>query len=208
MTLDSGNPGVAFSSAADGDVRNDPEAAARFRQRRGIPNEWAWVRQVHGGEVRFARSPQVQGAADAVWTDQVGVPVAVFTADCLGVVLAADGAVGVAHAGWRGTLAGVVPALVDEMLTAGYRPTQAWVGPAILSCCFEVGPEVIDQFDASYQRQTTWGTPSVDLVSMVSDQLGAVPLQSSGSCTFHDQGFFSHRREQAVGRQIAVGWLN
>ena len=75
-----------------------------------------------------------------------------YVADCIPVLMAdaRTGAFAAVHAGWRGTLAGVVPAavrrLVDEL---GVRPGDLRValGPAIGVCCFEVGAEVVAAFE-------------------------------------------------------------
>ena len=123
--------GVAFSDAADGDLRNDRDARLRFGSRLGISAEWAIVSQVHGAKVVHASGPGDLGEADAIWVDTRGLPVAVFTADCLGVILLAEEAVGVAHAGWRGVNAEVVPALRNEMSAAGHEATRAAIGPGI-----------------------------------------------------------------------------
>ncbi len=198
--------GVAFSDGLDGDVRNDPEARTRFSHAIGIPTDWAWVGQVHGSEVVHATRPGRQGEADALWTTTRSLPVAVFTADCLGVVLSAPEAVGVAHAGWKGTRLGIVSALVEAMTDAGHRPTRAVIGPGIGPCCFEVGPEVADQFNG-YLRTTTWGTTSVDLFAAVEAQLLGIPVVTDHDCTRHDERFFSHRRDHTLKRQVALGWV-
>jgi YfiH family protein len=86
--------------------------------------------------------------ADGLCTDDAGVTVGVFVADCLPVLLAdpRTGACAAVHAGWRGTVAGVVPAAVRALADGfGVRPSELRVaiGPAIGPCCFEVGPEVV-----------------------------------------------------------------
>jgi YfiH family protein len=164
------------------------------------------VRQVHGSNVHHATAPGVLGEGDALWTDERGLPLAVFTADCLGVAVLADGAVGVAHVGWRGAAAGVVPALAEAMKEAGHHPVGAVVGPGIGPCCFEVGPEVAERFPG-HTSTTTWGTVSVDLPGVVVSQLPGIDVMVVGGCTRHDQTWFSHRRDRTPMRQAAVTWL-
>src|SRR5690606_5378022 len=86
---------VGFTGAAEGDVRHDDDARRRVSERLGIAADWATVRQVHGATVHRVTVPGWAGEGDAVWTEEPGLPVAVFTADCLGVAVVADGAVGV-----------------------------------------------------------------------------------------------------------------
>jgi len=108
--------------------------------------------------------------------------------------------------GWRGARAGVISRLREEMSEAGHAPTQAAVGPGIGPCCFEVGPEVLDQFTDD-QSSTTWGTASVDLPSFAAGDLHGLQTWFSGACTRHDEGFFSHREDGTPRRMAALGWI-
>jgi len=198
--------GVAFSEASDGDLRGDSSARGRLSGTLGISAAWATVSQVHGGDVAFVEGPVDAGEADALWTTIAGLPLAVFTADCFGVVLHATGAVGVAHAGWRGADVGVVARLREEMRQAGHEPHRGEVGPGIQPCCFEVGPEVTSRFP-DQTAETTWGTPSVDLAASISDQLVGIDLWSVTSCTLHEDRWFSHRRDGTLHRLATIGWL-
>ena len=110
------------------------------------------MRQVHGArlvEAPWVKSPE----ADAALTRQDGQFVAVRTADCLPILVADPGrrlAVA-AHAGWRGTAAGVCARSVEGLVARGARASDlvAAVGPGIGACCYEVGSEVVDAFDGS-----------------------------------------------------------
>ena len=201
-----GRSGVAFTSAADGDMRHDAGARSRASRALGIPKDWATVKQVHGSHVIEATEPGQQGNGDGLWTRRSDLPLAVFTADCFGVVIHADGAVGVAHAGWRGVASGVVGAMTAAMQAAGHEPRRAEVGPGIGPCCFEVGGEVGEIF-VEDGAKTTWGTPSVDLVSALSAQLGQIDVWLAGRCTMHEGDWFSHRENQARERLAAIGWI-
>jgi polyphenol oxidase len=197
--------GTVFTGAAEGDLRGDLPARAELARRLGIGSDWAVCRQVHGARVHRAQTPGDHGEGDALWTDLSGLPLAVFTADCLGVVLIADHAVGVAHAGWRGARAEVVGALAAEMAGAGHPARRAFIGPAIGPCCFEVGADVAELFpDAT--AQTSWGTLSVDLARVVTGQLEGLEIEMVGGCTRHEEEWFSHRRDGTTARQAAVVW--
>lgn len=198
--------GVAFTDGSDGDIRNDPEARRAVADRLGVAGQWAEVRQVHGSEVRRVASPGVAGEADALWTGEPGLPLSVFTADCFGVVLQAPGAVGVAHAGWRGAASGVAIRLREEMSDGGHPPDRAAVGPGIGPCCFEVGVEVARKFPDQV-AETRWGTASVDLPGVVVGQLDGLEVWSSGGCTMHEEGWFSHRATGTTNRLATIGWL-
>lgn len=198
-------PGVAFSWSQDGDLRSDQRGRTAFSRALGISPDWATVDQVHGADVRVVSGSGLAGAADALVTTTPNLPVAVFTADCLGVVLRSEGAVGVAHAGWRGLGSGVLETTLEAVAGSGPGPVHAFLGPAIGPCCFEVGPEVAERF-ADDLATTTWGTTSVDLVAAARRRLGGVAVHHDGRCTACGDGF-SHRRDATTYRMAAVGWL-
>jgi len=206
MSLASTAEGAAFSNKGDGDLRTDRAARRAFSAVLAVAPEWAEMTQVHGGTIRWVAAPGTYGESDGLATESLGLPLAVFTADCFGVVIRARDAVGVAHAGWRGVAAGVAGNLKDSLAEHGYQPEMAWLGPGIRSCCFEVGPEVARLFPDDRQ-ETTWGTRSVDLVAAIRRQLDGLEVIDSGLCTHHDDGLFSHRRSQTNARMAAIGWL-
>lgn len=198
--------GAAFSEATDGDLRNDLTAREAASRSLGISGSWSTVSQIHGADVLHVDTPGEAGRADALWTTSTGLPLAVFTADCFGVVLHAEDAVGVAHAGWRGADAGVVARLGAEMSREGHEPVRAEIGPGIGPCCFEVGPEVAGRFPG-HTGQTAWGTVSVDLAAEIERQLHDVESWSVDGCTRHEDNWFSHRRDGTPNRLATIGWL-
>lgn len=198
--------GVAFSDASEGDVRGDEARRADLVRRLGISDRWATVTQVHGSRVVEVDRPGDHGEADAMFTSNPGLPLAIFTADCAGVVVEAPGAVGVAHAGWRGTAMGVVEALVTDMRRAGFEPASAAIGPTLGPCCLEVGPAVSARFDG-FTADTSWGTPSIDLGRAIEAQLGGLKIWAAGRCTLHEPGWFSHRRDRTLARMATIAWF-
>lgn len=203
--------GAVFTDAADGDIRNDLKARAAVADRLGVSGEWATLTQVHGVKVVRATEPGNWGEGDGLFTTVRELPLAVFTADCAGVVVSAADAVGVAHAGWRGAASGVVAALVATMTDAGHPPLAAAIGPTIGPCCFEVGQEVAHLFPG-YVGGTSWGTTSVDLVAALAAQLtsgdtAGFQIWSANTCTQHEFSWLSHRRDKTESRMAAIGWL-
>jgi hypothetical protein len=135
----------------------------RLEQAANLPSRgWALLSQVHGARVErvlagaaFCHHRRDHPEADGMATDRAGVVLGVLTADCLPVVLALPGAtvVAIAHAGWRGTLEGIVPATVRELCAiSGAAPDDvvAALGPAIGRCCYRVGDDVRDAFRARW----------------------------------------------------------
>lgn len=114
----------------------------------------AWIQ----GNAAVAENPDVQGTAnirfprtDGVITDQKDVLLTTVHADCLAVWFydKKHQAIGLVHAGWKGTLAGIAPKCVNLMKeTYGSDPAEmlAYIGPGITECCFETGKEVVEAF--------------------------------------------------------------
>ena len=194
---------VVFTDASDGDVRGDLGRRSELSVELGLSQDWGVVVQVHGSDVLQATAAGDLGIADAMFTTEAHLPLAVFTADCVGVVVRARGAVGVAHAGWRGSESGVVARLRAAMESAGHVPTDAFIGPHIRSCCFEVGPEVAERFPG-HTTTPTWGTPSVDLSAVVRSQLVGLDVTDVRACTHHETDWFSHRRDSDPRRMATL----
>ena len=125
----------------------------------------AYARQVHGAAVARATGG-FAGAVDVLTTTERGVPLAIFTADCLAIT-AWDpdaGALAVAHVGWRGTVKGAQQAAVMALRTLGATPERLRVAiaPAIGPCCYEVDEPVVGDFTRAYgpERLARWSHPS------------------------------------------------
>jgi YfiH family protein len=154
--------------------------------------------------------------ADAAVTAVTGAPLAIHTADCVPLVLLGDGAVGVAHAGWRGLAAGVVEAAVRALARLGPRPSavEAVIGPSIRPECYEFGPADLDAVAAvlgdEVRAETAAGEPALDLAAGVRVALaraGVDQVRDAGVCTACDDRWFSHRARRDTGRQAGVAWL-
>ena len=153
-----------------GFTKDDSKAAvernrARFLNKlgaKGEPNSssdpWPLVtlRQVHSDVIRFVDSlPQSPLVGDGLITATPGLLLAMQTADCLPIVLVdpKQHAVGVFHAGWRGTIKRIAEKGAGEMrriFGTRAKDLKAAIGPGIHGCCYEVGQEVRDQFESQF----------------------------------------------------------
>ncbi|HET7619602.1 MAG TPA: polyphenol oxidase family protein [Vicinamibacterales bacterium] len=115
------------------------------------------IRQVHGTDVVVCRQGEVPPSqipeGDVIVSNDASVAIGVRVADCAPLLLfdSRTGAVAAAHAGWRGTAAGVAAVVVRAMHDAfGTDPADviAAIGPCLGACCGEVGPEVVEAFRA------------------------------------------------------------
>ncbi len=118
------------------------------------PSALQATRHVHGTAVWAVGEPLAADAEfDGLVCDRPGPALGAFAADCVPILFADPVArvIGAAHAGWRGTVNGVAPNVITRMTELGAKPERIRValGPSIGPCCFEVGPEVVDQFRAA-----------------------------------------------------------
>ncbi|HCK79477.1 MAG TPA: laccase [Actinobacteria bacterium] len=176
--------------------------------------------QVHGDGVRVVTTqtpcepagsmPQEWPDADAMVAAHSPVNLQVRTADCVPVVLwdGQSGVVAVVHAGWKGLVAGVVPAALATMADLGATSPNiaAWVGPSICPQCYPVGPQVQDMCaEASPVSRATAsdGTAAVDVAAGVIDQLargGVTDVTHDARCTSEEPELFSYRGGDEVER--------
>lgn len=179
------------------------------------------VHQVHGGDVmRIERGAAFANGvrADAMITDDPQKILSVRVADCVSVLLcAAEGrTVAAIHAGWRGVIAQVIPHAVRAVVDRGASEVLAAIGPCIGFDAFEVGAEVLREFEAAFGasapiRCAANGKGHVDLRQAVRMQLEAsgipaICIDTTDRCTYRDSDeFFSHRRDRGLtGRMAAL----
>jgi YfiH family protein len=218
---DSMNLGVA--------VGDDPQHVARNRQifQQALDAKPVFMKQVHGTRVLRLTSEYLSMPvlppleADACVTRERGLACTVQVADCLPVLLAAPGAVGAAHAGWRGLAGGIVEATLQQLCDAARcEPAQVecWLGACIGPAAFEVGADVLEGFgfdpaqaDALRFKPLRPGKWLANLPQLARDRLAAagVTQVNGGSwCTVEDPSrFFSFRRDGVTGRMAAAIWL-
>jgi YfiH family protein len=171
---------------------------------------------VHGEEADEKQSSHGT-IADASRTSQVGVVLAILSADCLPVLLCDDQGteVAAAHAGWRGMAASVIEAAVRAMRSSP-ESLLAWLGPAAGPQVYEIGEEVRAAFVAHDTRAESAFTPTrhghwrVDLYALARQRLadvGVTRIYGGGLCTIsHPQLYYSHRRDQRTGRMASLIW--
>ncbi len=189
-----------------------------------LPSALIGLHQVHSADVVTVCGPMATSIrADALVTSVPGLALTVLTADCQPVLFAdaEAGVIGAAHAGWRGTLLGVLDATLDAMEALGARRenTTAIIGPAISQRAYEVGPEFLDEFmgaDPAYSRFFSGGQGDrahFDLPGFGLHRLreaGVGQAEWTRHCTYSDPDrFFSyrrsvHRHEADYGRLISA----
>jgi hypothetical protein len=211
-------------------VGDDPERVLENRRRLSLaagfaPDAWTCAEQTHENRVRVVRADERGAgrlarenafpATDAMITREEGILLASFHADCVPLYFVdpVNRAVGIAHAGWRGTALNVAGATIRAMKEAfGTRPAdlRAAIGPSIGRCCYEVDETVVGRVGRTAAREKANGRFMLDLKEanrqfMIKEGLAPNNIEVSGLCTScRTDLFFSHRAENGrTGRMAA-----
>lgn len=158
------------------------------------------VHQVHSAIVLPTGTPDLatQKADGIIGSEEQTL--AIKTADCLPVLLTGEHQVALLHAGWRG--------LADGILTCGevraIHPTEAFIGPCIHVCCFEVTAEFAQHFPHAKLATLNDGTLRFDLIQEARRQLETafpgIKVTDSGECTCCNKKYPSFRRDKTTQR--------
>lgn len=180
--------------------------------RDGVPLVFA--KQIHSSMTVYADRPGAEYECDALVTDVPGIIIAVKTADCIPILFSdpVNRVVGAAHAGWRGTVAGVAASCLREMVSLGADPakTVAAIGPCIKNCCYCVDNRFVsavaiaEYADICLKHISGGENLRADLQLMNRDILLScgIPAENiciSGFCTSCGNSlFFSHRAGRGI----------
>ena len=184
-----------------------------------LPSDPVWINQTHSSTCIDAASIKQIVDADASYSSKLGIVCAVMTADCLPIFVSnKDGTmVGIAHAGWRGLVSGIIENLIKSFNSDGDN-LVVHLGPAISKSSFEVGDEVMKLFlakNVNFERSFTIknNTNYLDLYDAARVILEGfqIKLISGGDrCTFQESNdFFSYRRDGVnSGRMAHLIWIS
>ena len=219
-------------------VGDDPEKVLRNRRRLaetiGIPiNQFTIARQIHSGNVKII-SDDLRGRGsidyenviedtDAMVTNGADICLVILVADCVPMLFfdPVHKAIGVAHAGWRGTLQYIAQNTVKTMESAfGSSPGDiiVGIGPSIGPCCYRVGPEVISRVEKAFHatkglivNKSGDGAGYFDLWKANLNQLLHAGIEKrhiepAGICTHENAHlFFSYRYQQGDTGRFGAG---
>ncbi len=198
----------------------------RFARAAGFdPTRTAHCHQVHGTTVLRVTQPGPAGTADGLCTDRPGLVLTIGVADCAAVYVfdPLGPAVGLVHAGWRGTVGDAVGVLLRTMHQAwGSRPERmlAAVSPCIGPCCYEVdepvtgplrraAPWAAEVLEDPAAPRTRLDVARANVLRLVDGGLRSERIHTAGLCTAcHPRVLFSHRGSGGrTGRMQAAIWL-
>lgn len=180
------------------------------------PGRLAFARQKHSDFVRYAVSSGSAGECDSFITDRPDVVLSIEVADCIPIFLydRTRDAVGLVHAGWRGTASGITGKTVSEMVRrfgSQIEEIEAFLGPSIRACCYEMKGDVARVFSDQFVTKREGNKIFLDLAAANRHQLessGLAPesIGDDSRCTFCDGAeFHSYRRDgPRAGRMLCV----
>jgi polyphenol oxidase len=178
--------------------------------------------QVHGADIRSASAVDSGnlGSADALIAKEQGVPIGVFTADCLPVLFWNDHGVVAVHCGWKSTRQGLLAKAARQFLNeTGSQPEslKVMMGPCIGQCCLELGEEVQAEFAATdtgslscFSRGKKWHLDlrALNALQLVEHGVHPRAIEHVPFCTqCHSTRFFSYRADRGRSGSLFSGIL-
>jgi len=160
------------------------------------------LKQIHSDIIFVNES----GEGDGIVITKPLTAAMVRTADCFSIVLKdkTAGISGVFHSGWKGTLLGISKKGAKMMKSMGCGSIDAVILPGIEQCCFEIGAELVEDFENSgIVVQIRNGRCFADLKEHIIkglEQEGVENIKDMSSCTFCTPGYFSHRKNRTEKR--------
>jgi YfiH family protein len=169
-----------------------------------------FMNQVHGDEIQVIDSISNEiPTCDGLITATPNLALAVMVADCIPLLLISKEAVGAIHVGRAGLVNRIALKAVQQMRSLGAIELHAVLGPSICGSCYEVPFQMQQDVVAEHPRAFTTtrkGTPGLDLSkALIADLVSVgVSYEASTTCTFEDEQYFSHRRQNPTGRFAGV----
>lgn len=181
------NEAEIYFSSAEGGLNFNPN-------NKGIENinklkEWfnikdvGYLKQIHSDIVHIYDGKITQG--DAIMTNERGVAVGVFTADCVPIIILdkVNKAVSAVHSGWKGTIGCIVLKSIEKMKKAyesKLKDLSIYIGPHNMGCCYEVGTELIEQFLESkdFSKENINNKRNLSLQNCIINQLNSIGIES------------------------------
>ena len=189
-----------------------------LKDRFNLPIEPVWINQTHSSICIDAALTNKVIEADASYSSKAGIVCGIMTADCLPVFVSKKNGsmVGIAHAGWRGLISGVIENLIRSFNTNGDN-LLVHLGPAISKKCFEVGEEVKSlylskniNFERSFAIKDNKNYLDLyDAARVILESFQINSISGGDRCTFNESSdFFSYRRDGInSGRMAHLIWM-
>lgn len=177
---------------------------------RGKIGSAQFMNQVHGDHIEVIDELNLEiPICDGLITKTPNLSLAVMVADCIPLLLVSKEVVGAIHVGRAGLVNRIALKAIQMMRSLGAIEIHAVLGPSICGSCYEVPFQMQQDVIADHPRAyatTRKGTPGLDLPkALIADLIAAgVSYEASTICTFEDEMYFSHRRQNPTGRFAGV----
>ncbi|MDR2904801.1 MAG: peptidoglycan editing factor PgeF [Helicobacteraceae bacterium] len=208
---DSFNLGFHTGDDAENVAKNRAKLAADFGREKIV-----FMNQIHSDlVVKIDEFPIKTPECDALITDRARVALAVMTADCAPILFydPARGAIGAAHAGWRGTrsfIAAKTALAMRENYGVNFADLRVGIAPAICGKCYEIGEEVAAKWrELPSYLQAALNENHLDLQlanRLILREIGVLDenIETIAECTLENPALFSHRRANPSGRFVSL----
>lgn len=173
-----------------------------------------YPKQVHSSEVIVCSRPGKYLDVDGVLSQKRDLVLSIQVADCIPIFICDKSSqiIGLVHAGWRGISKAIVKSTLDKLNDIGSRTSklQILLGPSILQCCFEIGPEVATLFNAKFLIEGDGDRWYLDLKGFAINEFKQFGIEDHQiinieECTCCSKKYHSYRRDgKEAGRMIAM----
>ncbi len=210
-----------ISNKKDGSMKDQANNVSSFIEKKKLENKTLFLANLnHGNDVlvcgdsSFGEIPQ----ADALLSNRKDALLAITVADCLPVYFFDEmkKVIGIAHAGWRGLLSGIIINTVDKMIeeySSNPEDISVFIGPHIKSCCFKIQDDLKDEFraeDLIFRDNEIF----IDLSNIAKKQLDEKGVledkiawsQDCSSCLSEE--YYSFRRDKKLGLKTMLAYIS
>jgi len=215
---------IDFSSLISNDVLSYMHLNEKFKNYEYVANELSFSssvlaipEQIHSSNVVIADKPGLYYGVDGLVTNISNIILCLKVADCVPIFLFGlkSKVVGLVHAGWRGTINGIVQHSVKKMLELGVniKEIKIYLGPSIGKCCYEVNNDVAVYFNKEMKiklKNHKWKVGIKEQIRYFLIETGVLPenIEISNICTFEKQKYHSYRRDGVnAGRLLSFAGL-
>lgn len=167
-----------------------------------------YMDQVHGTDIiEVTSETKTAPIADAIFTREKNVALAVQVADCIPLLLSSSSMVAAVHVGRKGLTSGIIEKVIELFYEGEDTQIKADIGPAICGKCYEVDLETYESVIALVpETATSIQRRHLDLIKGAKNKLdrSGIAVRDWGICTKENQNYFSYRRDGVTGRQVGV----
>ena len=179
-----------------------------------LPSEPSWMKQIHGTNIEYLRSPKKNTICDGSYTDQQGIVCAVLSADCLPIMMCDrfGKKVGVLHVGWRGLDKGLIQKFIKRFKVEP-EDLCVWIGPTISPKNYIVREDVYSKVKKVSLKvfkkidDLHWSLNLSLAAQIILREANINNIFVERLCTYDSSNlYYSYRRDNVTGRMVSLIW--